>query len=125
MRNLITLTALTALSLLSASHAQSVRSAIPSRINTATALEPVTTEPLNTVIHPYTEVQPPLAAPRWCRWFKMGVPALPVGGWYVTTTYNMWEGEYWVLHCRAATGFSMAQPAKVEMQMVQDVIKLP
>ncbi|AZI45038.1 hypothetical protein EHF33_19300 (plasmid) [Deinococcus psychrotolerans] len=122
MRNLITLTALTALSLLSASHAQSVRSAIPSRISTATVqqapvqmvlpsavhatlteLEPVINEPSNQIVNPQT-------LGTNCRWFKVGVPPFAVGGWYVTNTFSTINGEPWVLHCHP--GY-VVQPVKM------------
>ncbi|WP_161884279.1 hypothetical protein [Deinococcus alpinitundrae] len=107
MRHLITLTALTALSLLSASHAQGVRSATfsssaaavqqaPTRLllsgGVHAELEPVITEPVDQVINPQT-------AGTNCRWFKVGVPPFAVGGWYVTNIFSTIDGEAWVLHC--------------------------
>ncbi|TSA81706.1 hypothetical protein FNU79_14740 [Deinococcus detaillensis] len=120
---------------MSASHAQGVRSALPSRINTATvqqapirlvlagegrstptALEPVITEPLDTVVHPQTPNT-------YRRWFVVGVAPLN-NHWHLTTTFRYWDGQNWVLHCR--DDYQMAQPVKLQMQLqVQDLLELP
>ncbi|WP_161884278.1 hypothetical protein [Deinococcus alpinitundrae] len=136
MRNLITLTALSALSLLTVSQAQSVRSVTPLRPGTATvqqtptrvvlagegritltALEPATPEPSNQVVHPETSGTN-------CRWFSIGTPALN-SHWSITTTYSSWtiDGAHWVLHCWDGHRMGMAQPVKAQLQ-IQNFIEL-